>query len=288
MSPENRTAYDNARKYYDADLKYYNQEQDLLQKVKNWIQEHTTESKRRFLVPTDSVTEWIRQLKVDCQPPEGYMLESARTKYQTAIKSKTKLHTWVDQWEAAMEEAIEYELPEVTTGGQWLRDLSHAIRHISDGKATIFDQEAKDPELQKVRVRFREIANELRRMQPRPTGGRTQRGNAFNAFAGGEEAPPDEGAKENTGPTGAASNSRKRARTRSRDAQTSKRTAHEGCEACGLRGHTLEQCWFIFESLIPSGRTVDPKRKAKTEKLLAGSEELQAKVEEIRGKMATL
>src|SRR5205814_4470096 len=39
LSPENRTAYDNARKYYDADLKYYNQEQDLLQKVKNWIQE---------------------------------------------------------------------------------------------------------------------------------------------------------------------------------------------------------------------------------------------------------
>ena len=40
--------------------------------------------------------------------------------------------------------------------------------------------------------------------------------------------------------------------------------------------------------MIPSGRKIDPKRKAKTEEVLAGSEELQAKVEEIRRKMANL
>ena len=272
LTNPHRKIYNDLRRNFDADMKYYTQEKALFQTAKSWITSHTSLNKQKFLVASDTLRVWVKKLKEDTEPPEGFMQQEARSKYQSAIRSKpTKLLQWIDQWEAAIEDAITYELPDLGNG-QWLRDVATCIRPISDGWAVQYEEQATDPARRDVEAEFRKVANKLRRLQPR-TSGRTTRGNAFPTFGG-----LDEDADSEAGPS---TKTRKRAGTKSREKDSTKRNA-VSCEGCDGLGHTLPQCWAVFEELRPDGMEANKKRERKVAKKLKEDKELKAKIVEIR------
>src|SRR5262249_44401135 len=132
LSAVHQKAYDNARQYYDQDMKYYSRQQDLLQAVRNHILTTVSSSKRISLDPDLSVREWIMKLKNDTKPPKGYMLTQTENRYRETLKSykPNKISQWLDEWEATMVECIKYDLPEVKNG-RWLRDLAQLIKPAS-------------------------------------------------------------------------------------------------------------------------------------------------------------
>jgi hypothetical protein len=287
LSAVHQKSYDNARRYYDQDMKYYSRQRDQLQAARAYITSTVSQAKKTSLDPKLSVREWLVKLKKDTEPPKGYMLMQIETRYHDTLKSfkSNKLVQWLEEWETIMVECIKYELPEVKNG-RWLRDLALRIRPMSEVYYVQFMKDAND-DAKSDPLEFRRVARELREMLGTRSGGRTVRGGAFNASFGPTE-PSDDSSDtihfeeaEQAPPQG--SKGRKRPGT-SYESNASKKVNPE-CPACGMRGHSLPECWCIFEELRPEGAKSSSYRVRKANKALADNEELSRQVQEIRQKM---
>jgi len=289
LSAAQQRTYENARRYYDQDMKYYSRQQDQLQAARAYITSTVSQTKKSTLDPELTVRQWLEKLAKDTKPPKGYMLTQMKRRYQSTLKSfkSNKLSQWLDEWEATMVECIKYDLPEITNG-HWLRDLADLIRPTSD---TFFvrlmedadDDTKSDPE------EFRRVARELReRLDRPPKGGRTSRGNAFQTnFGPAESSEEGSDAKNNQGTEQAppkGKQGRKRTGTDSLGTNVSKKPVPE-CPACGKRGHSLAECWCIFEELLPEGMKSSAYRVRKAKAKVDEDEQLTTKVQEIRRKM---
>jgi hypothetical protein len=208
--------------------------------------------------------------------------------YQAVLKSfrTQRLKTWLDEWEDVMAEAIRHDLAE-TKDGRWLIDLADLVKPASD---TIYNKlldEANDEEMSKPQG-YRRVAQRLReRLETRP-GGRTLRGGAFNASFADQEVSGDSGSdatmpsnKQAEPGKASPSKTRKRAGTKSLEADASKKTALE-CPVCGIRGHVLPDCWTIFEFLRPEGFKPSAFRVRKANRAIKTDEELRKQVEQIK------
>jgi hypothetical protein len=286
LSAANQHTYENARRYYDQDRRYYSRQQDQLQAARAYITATVSEAKWTSLDPKLSVREWLKDLKKDNEPPEGYMLTQTERRYRNTLKNfkSNKLFQWLQEWEATMIECIKYDLPEVQNG-RWLRDLAQLIRAVSEVYSVQFTKDASDKTKSDPKE-FRRVARELREMLETQKGGRTIRGNAFHvSFAESSEEGSD--AKSTQGTEQAppkGRKGRKRSGTQSNEAKAPKKAVPE-CPACGMRGHSLSKCWCIFEELKPEGMTLTASRVRKAKKTVEDDEQLTAEVQEIRQKM---
>src|SRR6266487_4793836 len=285
LSAAQQKTYENARRYYDQDMRFYSRQQDQLQAARAFITATVSEVKRTSLDPKLSVREWLKDLKTDNEPPEGYMLTQVERHYRSTLKNfkPNKMFQWLQEWEATMIECIKYDLPEVQNG-RWLRDLAQQIRSVSEVYSVQFTKDASDKAKSNPKE-FRKVARELREMLETQKGGRTMQGNAFHAGFGesseeGSDAKSTQGT-EKAPPKG--KKGRKRSGTQS-EAKASKKVAPE-CPACGMRGHSLSKCWCIFEELKPEGTTVIASRVRRAKKTVEKNEQLTAEVQEIRQKM---
>ena len=99
LSAVHQKAYDNARRYYDQDMKYYSRQRDLLQAARAYITSTVSQAKKITLDPKLSVREWLVKLKKDTEPPKGYMLTQIETRYHDTLKSLkiNKLFQWLNK-----------------------------------------------------------------------------------------------------------------------------------------------------------------------------------------------
>lgn len=285
LSAVHQKGYDNARRYYDQDMKYYSRQRDQLQAARAYITSTVSQAKKTTLDPKLSVREWLIMLKKDTEPPKGYMLTHIETRYHDTLKSfkSNKLFQWLEEWETIMVDCIKYELPEVKNG-RWLRDLALRIRPMSEVYYVQFMKDAND-DAKSDPLEFRRVARELRETLGPRSGGRTVRGSAFNASFGPTEPSDDSSDAINTQEAEQAPpQGRKRTGTRSQGANAQKKVTPE-CQACGMRGHSLPKCWCIFEEMRPDGVEPMRSRVRKAKKALAEDEELSRQVQEIRQKM---
>ena len=287
LSAVHQKVYDNARRYYDQDMKYYSRQRDQLQAARAYITATVSQAKKTSLDPQLSVREWLMNLKRDTEPPKGYMLTQIETRYNDTLKSfkQSRMLQWLEEWEATMVECIKYDLPEVKNG-RWLRDLAQRIRLASEVYYVQFMKDAND-DTRSDPQEFRRVARELRETLG-PKSVRTMRGSAFHAsfeptesLEEGSEAIDTEETEKAT-PKGR--NGRKRPGTQSLESKDSKKAATE-CPACGMRGHSLAECWCIFEELKPQEMTLSAYRVRKAKKAVADNEELKAQVQEIQQKI---
>lgn len=286
LSAAQQKAYDAARKYFDQDMKYYLLQCDQILAASNYITSSVSISKQSTLDSNLSIREWLVQLKNDTEPSQGYMLTQLETRYRNTLKSfkASKILNWLEEWEAIMVDCIKHDLPEVKHG-RWLRDLARCIRPVSDafhirllGDAN--DKDKSDP------TNFRKVARELREALG-PQGGRTARGGAFPGFGPTEPSEDSSDAAAHAGgeTNRAKSQGRKRSGTDSHEADKASKKIKSGCAACGMKGHSLPECWCVFEELRPEGALSNKYRARKAKKALEESEELSQQVKELREKM---
>ena len=124
-------------------------------------------------------------------------------------------------------------------------------------------------------------------MLPARIDGHITRGGAFPAGFGPIE-PSDNSSDATIAKEAkkATSQGRKRAGTRSQESNASKKVTPE-CIACGMRGHSLPECWCIFEELRPEGAKSPTYRVRKAKKALKENEDLKKQVEELRRKVTS-
>jgi hypothetical protein len=214
------------------------------------------------------------------------MLTQIETRYLETLRSfkPNKLSQWLDEWEATLVDCIKYDLPEVKNG-RWLRDLARLIRPISELYYEQFMEDADDGDKSKPQE-FRRVARRLRERLVPQKGGRIMRGNAFQTSFG--ESPEGDSAAAVTPEAEQAPprrKGRKRTGTQSVETEKASKKAVSDCPACGLRGHSLEECWCIFIELKPEGITLPEYRVRKAEKTVKKDTELKKLVEKIREKM---
>lgn len=281
-------AYDHARKYYDQDMKRYERQEDLLRGIRDHITTHVSAAKRYLLKPSMSVREWVVKLRDDTKPSDQYMRKKALEQYREAMKGfkQAKINQWLDRWELAMKVAERHKI-QPTIDGEWLRDLADAIRPTSDSLYDKLSDQAIDPEKSAL-SEYPKVALYLREKlggqskKSGPSG--TMRGSAFNADFAGE---PEEGIPTTQeGGGNAGQQGRKRAGTKSIEEQTptGKKAKKSQCPACELKGHNLENCWYLFESKRPEDFKVSKMRMEKTLKRVEKDNELAAQVKELREK----
>jgi hypothetical protein len=269
-------------------MKYYSRQRDQLLAARAQITSTVSKAKKDLLDPKLSVRQWIENLRSDTQPPKGYMLKHAKTRYRNTLRSFkiNKLSQWLDEWEATMVECIKYDLPDLKNG-HWLRDLADLIQPTSEFYYERFMEDADDNE-QSDPKKFRSVARRLRERKDPPKGGRTVRGGAFHVGFGAADSSEEE--SEAVNPVEAEQappkvKGRKRSGTRLIAESKDRKKTSLDCPACGIRGHSLPECWQIFEELKPEGMKLSAYRVRKAKKTVEDDEELTAQVKEIRRKM---
>ncbi|KAM4067964.1 hypothetical protein HRG_009722 [Hirsutella rhossiliensis] len=138
-------AYGNAANDYETRRKRYLYEIKLITAARSAITDSVSKAKLTSLREGDSLRQWLIKLETSTAPTPGFMTERIRRQYHSHIQSygpRTSLSDWLTEWEEIMEDADLYFLTEALTG-QWLRDLANVIRHLSDGYATVFQEESR-------------------------------------------------------------------------------------------------------------------------------------------------
>ncbi len=284
-----RTAYDNARKYYEADFKVFDKQQERLQNVQQYISTHVSPQKQELLDPDDSAYQWLCTLKKNTEPTNNYMIRRVQQQYAESLKGlkANKFNQWIDQWEHAMAMAIKHK-PSIVENGAWLIDLARAIKPLSEAYFALYNKRANKKEKADP-SKYVEVAMELREAlgyTAKKTSTIT-RGSAFNADFGGEEPPSDAEDAKGKG----KSKGRKRGGTTTveKEAPPTKKTTQ--CQACGYKSHTLQDCWILFEDKRPEGYKSTKASEARAKKVkekVANDKDLAAEVERIRSQEKTV
>jgi hypothetical protein len=104
----------------------------------------------------------------------------------------------------------------------------------------------------------------------------TVRGNIFNVDFGGSEEDIST-TKSDTGRGNSLFNSQKRAGTNliKEKTSSSKRSKNQ-CPVCEIRGHTLPDCWYLFEGKRPKGFKAGSVRMKKVHKRVEDNKDLAA------------
>jgi len=185
----------------------------------------------------------------------------------------------LDEWEAFMVECIKYDLSEVKQD-YWLRDLAEQIKPVSEAYFMRMMEDADDDNKSDPQE-FRRMARELRE-RLRPKDGCIMREAAFNAGFGSTESSDSDAINTNETKATPKSNNqgRKRSGTQSLETNVSKKGLTE-CPACGMRGHSLTECWYIFSELKSKGMKLSAYCIQKTRWAIENDDELMEQVEEI-------
>ena len=135
--------YDQARRYYESDMKDYRAQQDRLTTVRKEVFSTISSANRAQLRDTQSTKEWLQILMTGSKPTDTMAKSSAKQRYQRAIKplrqsSKPAIYTWIQEWETAMAEGQRHNVPECLDNTSWLTDFCMAITHISPAFATSY------------------------------------------------------------------------------------------------------------------------------------------------------
>jgi hypothetical protein len=289
LSSTQRTAYNTARKYYETDFKAYDKEQERLQVVRRYISTHVSPQKQILLNPNDSAYGWLHTLKKNTEPTNNYMIRRVQQQYAESLKGlkANKVNQWIDQWEHAMAMTIMHK-PAIVENGVWLIDLARALRPLSEAYFVSYNQQANKKERSDPST-YVEVAMELREAlgYTAKKASTIARGSTFNADFGGEEPPSDAEDAKGKG----RSRGRKRGGTTSveKEASATKKTTQ--CQACGFKGHTLQDCWILFEDKRPENYKSTKASEARAKKVkekVANDKDLTAEVERIRSQEKTM
>ena len=79
LSQAHQKAYENARRYYDQDMKYYFCQQNQLQTVSVYITATVLKIKKTALDPDLSVQKWLLKLKKNSELSKEYMQKQTET-----------------------------------------------------------------------------------------------------------------------------------------------------------------------------------------------------------------
>jgi hypothetical protein len=100
LSTNQQKAYENSRRYYDQDMKYFLKQEEHLQQIRTQITSTVSIQKKLLLDPSLTVKEWLSRLKENTEPTSSFVRKKVQHQYTEALKGfkqLSKLNQWLDQ-----------------------------------------------------------------------------------------------------------------------------------------------------------------------------------------------
>ena len=287
LTPAEQTTFDRSWKYYEHRWKRYEKQREAERAIRSYISTHVSDHKLQLLDENQTTTEWLVKLKEATQLPDNHMRQRIQERYTEALKGlkAARINQWLDRWERAIQDMDKYNLRQ-KDHGMWLIDLARAIRPLSDTLYHKYCEQADRGGKTSNISQYLKVSMYLMTafQTSAKTTTNTARGSAFNADFAGEPEEGNPAIEEQHGGGNKAPNSRKRAGTNSieKEATAPKRSKKSKCPACELKGHTLPDCWYLFEDKRPDGFKVSSARLEKMLKRVQQDKDLAAQVEKLK------
>lgn len=260
MTAEGRAAYQLDWSAYVFQAKEYKEHVTNLEKLTSWV--FLTTSKTLLKVcckEGETMDKWYIAFQETGSAYEENRVPDARAKYKASVKPLSKLprsfDNWLTEWETALAEGQQLEIPDTAKATFWAEDLALALKTVLPIWAANFITNNKE-KIQDDTLSYREVAADLSRtwnviQQPKATLAK----GAFPSYvpvqpekhpqiAGSddEEQPQKKGSKKQ------GKGKRKRAET---DKTSQNADSGGSCGAC-LGPHNLKDCYYVFKERAPA------------------------------------
>ena len=272
---------------YQHDFKIYTAEREAIDKLRNWVLKTTSEHLIRTACdPKDTIRDWYTKLKEQVGVSATKLKRDARALYKAANKPLTKAPkdtlAWLNKWEEAVTLAKEKKVPEAQHSDIWFEDFSLAIRGFM--KEWIISYEMLHAtEIEDGTLTFRKLASDLRKellkeSTQMPKAGRVVAKGAFGpSFADSDDT--DQLQSKN----GDTETEREKTKGKGKRKLTTGESSAK-CAACGLLGHTLPNCLYVFPEKARGKFHAREDQQEEVNKKLEEDDQLRKEVDRLRGK----
>jgi hypothetical protein len=230
------------------------------EKLTSWILSTTsTTLKKTCCKEGETLDNWYLAFEEAGSAYEKNRIPDARAKYKASVKPLSRLprsfDTWLTEWETAVAEGQQLEIPETAQAKFWAEDLAIALRSVLPIWATNFITINKK-EIEAGTLSYREVATDLRRtwqvlQQPKSSI-------AKGAFPSYGPVPiqerPETMASDDEEPRRRTSGKKEKGKRKRAETHESKGHSSGGgsCKAC-LANHDLPECFYVFKDKAPEG-----------------------------------
>jgi len=275
LTATEQKAYDLCWREYQERYKRYREEMKFIQETRQELQRTIDPGIWASVDSDQGLPDLLRTLKDIYAPTKVQISRSIKRRYQDLLQRQMQSPDWINKWEEVMRESKRHEVGSITEDGQWLLDLADKIQPINPVQAQIYRMQTYGKDTDPIKVeRAVGMGYELRRLvQEFHPGGRTRKGNAFQAQGiSGPEVREE-----------ASGSTRKHARGKS-SGETAAPYKKEApwCRACDQKGHSYARCWNLFPELAFPGFRPTKKALEAVASALKGDEVLARDVEELR------
>jgi hypothetical protein len=260
MTAEGRAAYQLDWSAYVFQTKEYKDHITNREKLTSWILSSTlTTLKKTCCKEGETLDNWYLAFREAGLAYERNRIPDARAKYKASIKPLSKLprslDTWLTEWETAVAEGQQLNIPDTAEARFWAEDLAIALRAVLPIWATNFITLNKQ-EIEASTLSYREVATDLRRtwqilQQPKLSiakGAFT----SYGSVSGSEHPEIAESENEEEPRRKSYRKQGKGKRKRAETGATGTATSGGGsCRAC-LGPHALNNCFYALEEKAPA------------------------------------
>jgi hypothetical protein len=255
---------------YQHELKEFDKQQKALADTKAWIL-NTVKPRLQSnnCSPADSIAKWFENLKKSVGISDFLIREKAIQEYKQAIKTPRirDIHTWLADWEMAMQRGTRWQIAQVATPQDGFNDFLNAVAPLHPTwveSYSIAQQEAVENKSISYRKVSQDFRSRLGTALSRPKVAKGSFGPTFAEADVREELEGDESEKDpDTATTrkrkrGSANKASDRAITGPRSRRMSPRNDRaitgpgsrrmSPCKAC-LQPHDWRKCFYLFPSL---------------------------------------
>jgi hypothetical protein len=268
---------------YQHEFKTYTAEREAIDKLRNWVLKTTSEHLIRTACdPKDTLKGWYEKLKEQVGVSANKLKRDARSLYKAANKPLTKAPrdalAWLNNWEEAVTLAKEKKVPEAQQSDIWFEDFSLAIRGFMKEWIVAYEM-LHATEIEDGTLTFRKLANDLRKellkgSTQTPKAGRVVAKGAFGpSFADLDDNDQSKDTEEE----------REKAKGKSKRKMTTGESSAK-CPACGLQGHTLANCLYVFPEKAKRKFYPREDRQEEVNKKLKEDDQLRKEVDRLKGK----
>ncbi|KAK4246303.1 hypothetical protein C7999DRAFT_15565 [Corynascus novoguineensis] len=250
MTARGRASYRLDWSVYRDRMNDFREEARAINEIRMWVDE--TVNKHLLYStcqPGKGLDVWYEQLRERVGATDQQIYDDATDRYEDALwKTSSKppgdLQAWLKEWEDAINEAIDEGVPGVQQSRDWWRQFDKAVTRFGFTMWALAYRAEHKKEIRDNKLTIRKVVNdfgaELKRDIHKPIKRTIQKDSHAASFKGVQtdrtteptaSSPPSNDSS-STKPT-----KRKRKNTRG---------AASGCRSCGITGHTLDKCYYVF------------------------------------------
>ncbi|KAL2144473.1 hypothetical protein VTI28DRAFT_9048 [Corynascus sepedonium] len=250
MTAGGRESYQLDWSVYRDRMNNFREEARAINEIRQWVDE--TVNKHLLYSACQSgkgLDVWYEQLRERVGASDQQIYNDATDRYEDALwktssKPSRDLQAWLNEWEDAINEAADEGVPWVQHSKDWWRQFDKAVTRFGFTAWALAYRDEHEKEIRDNKLTIRKVVNdfgaELKRDIYKPIKRTIQKDSHAASFKGAQTGRTTENTT--SSPPSYDSSSTKPTKRKRKNTGG----AVSGCKACGLTGHALDKCYYVF------------------------------------------